>query len=118
MLLHLPSFVERRNINRLKAEYLESPQKIRKGRGLAFHICPSNVPVNFAFSFVAGLLAGNANLVRVPNKFFQQVQIVIDAINKLNARNEFQEIANKAVFIKYDKKNTLTEEFSKIATLE
>ena len=80
---------------------------------MAFHICPSNVPVNFAFSFVAGLLAGNANLVRVPNKFFQQVQIVIDAINELNARNEFQEIANKAVFIKYDKKNNLTEEFSK-----
>lgn len=106
-------FCRKANINRLKAEYLESPQKIKKGRGLAFHICPSNVPVNFAFSFVAGLLAGNANLIRVPNKFFHQVQIVIDEINKLNDRDEFKEIVNKAVFIKYEKKNTLTEEFSK-----
>ena len=31
-------FCRKANINRLKAEYLESPQKIRKGRGLAFHM--------------------------------------------------------------------------------
>ncbi len=31
----------------------------RIGRGIIFHIAPSNVPVNFAYSFAAGLLAGN-----------------------------------------------------------
>jgi len=59
-------FCRRGNLNKNKKLYTDSTRNLRKGRGLVFHICPSNVPVNFAFSFVAGLLAGNANLVRVP----------------------------------------------------
>ena len=47
---------------------------VRLGRGVVFHSTPSNVPVNFAFSFAAGLLAGNANVVRLPGKPFEQVR--------------------------------------------
>lgn len=54
----------------------------RLGRGVAFHIAPSNVAVNFAYSLVAGLLAGNANIVRLPSKDFEQVDIICDAINQ------------------------------------
>ena len=32
---------------------------LRLGRGLIFHICPSNVPTNFIYSFFFGLLSGN-----------------------------------------------------------
>jgi len=55
----------------------------RLGRGIAFHIAPSNVAINFAFSLVAGLLAGNANIIRLPSKDFPQVNIIISAINQL-----------------------------------
>jgi len=55
----------------------------RLGRGVAFHIAPSNVAINFAFSLAAGLLAGNANIVRLPSKDFAQVDIIISAINEL-----------------------------------
>ena len=34
---------------------------LRLGRGLIFHICPSNVPTNFVYSFFFGLLSGNSN---------------------------------------------------------
>ena len=78
-------FCRKGNLSKIKKHYADSALNLRKGRGLAFHICPSNVPVNFAFSFVAGLLAGNANLVRVPSKPFDQVQVILDAINKLSA---------------------------------
>jgi hypothetical protein len=57
--------------------------KTRLGRGIVFHIAPSNVAVNFAFSLVAGLLAGNANIVRLPSKNFTQVDIITSAINEL-----------------------------------
>jgi len=60
---------------------------LRLGRGIVFHITPSNVPVNFAFSFVAGLLAGNANIVRLPSKNFDQVNIITKAINELLKTN-------------------------------
>ena len=48
----------------------------RLGRGVIFHSTPSNVAVNFAFSFAAGLLAGNANIVRLPGKEFAQVDMI------------------------------------------
>lgn len=52
----------------------------RIGRGMVFHIAPSNVPVNFAYSLVAGLLAGDANIVRIPSKEFKQVDLICEAL--------------------------------------
>lgn len=52
------------------------------GRGTAFHIAPSNVPVNYAYSFFTGLLCGNANVVRIPSKEFPQVEIINRAISR------------------------------------
>lgn len=54
----------------------------RLGRGTVFHIAPSNVPVNFAYSMVAGMLAGNHNICRVPSKDFEQVDLIIDAFKQ------------------------------------
>ncbi|TCD17157.1 acyl-CoA reductase [Lelliottia amnigena] len=52
------------------------------GRGITFHIAPSNVAVNFAYSLFAGLLTGNANVVRLPSKPFVQVDIICQALNQ------------------------------------
>lgn len=56
---------------------------IRMGRGIAFHIAPSNVPVNFAYSLVSGLLMGNLNIVRVPGRSFEQVSIIVDTMKNV-----------------------------------
>ena len=62
------------NISKLKKEFNDGTSRL--GLGVVFHIAPSNVPVNFAFSFVFGLLSGNANIVRVPTKIFPQISII------------------------------------------
>lgn len=72
----------------------------RLGRGVVFHSTPSNVPVNFAFSFAAGLLAGNANVVRLPAKDFEQVNVVCDAVNEL-LNGEFRSLAPYVCMLKY-----------------
>lgn len=59
----------------------------RLGRGLAFHVAPSNVPVNFAFSLAAGLLAGNKNIVRVPSKDFDEVRILSRVLDEALAEH-------------------------------
>lgn len=51
----------------------------RLGRGLVFHVAPSNVAVNFAYSLTAALLCGNANVVKAPSKDFEQVTLIVDA---------------------------------------
>ena len=61
------------NINKLKKEFKDG--KLRLGLGLVFHIAPSNVPINFAYTFVFGLLAGNSNIVRLPSNQFPQIKI-------------------------------------------
>ena len=45
---------------------------LRLGRGLIFHICPSNVPTNFIYSFFFGLLSGNSNIVKIPSRNFKE----------------------------------------------
>ncbi len=81
-----------------KAKYDDVDQRI--GKGVVFHIAPSNVPVNFAFSFAAGLLAGNANIVRIPSKDFEQVQIICDAVNQL-LQGEFSHMADYLCMVRY-----------------
>ena len=53
------------------------------GRGIVFHVAPSNVAMNFAYSFVAGLLAGNANIVRLPSKKFPQVDCFCNVLKEM-----------------------------------
>ena len=73
-------FCRRGNLMKLKEKHSQLStfnSQLRLGRGIIFHIAPSNVPVNFAYSFVAGLLAGNTNVVRVSQKQFPQVDIIV-----------------------------------------
>ena len=88
----------------------------RFGKGIVFHSTPSNVPVNFAFSFAAGLLAGNANIVRLPGKPFEQVNIISDAINQLLA-DKHKALAPYIVFIKFPPIKEITDAFSALCNV-
>lgn len=85
--------------------------RTRLGRGLAFHIAPSNVPVNFAFTMAAGLLAGNKNIIRLPSKQFAQVDIICDALEK--TFEKYPEMKNYVYPVRYDKTSNCTEILSK-----
>ncbi len=82
---------------------------IRLGRGLAFHIAPSNIPMNFAFSWFFSLLAGNANLVRLPSKRFSQAAVFCAAVNRLLP--EYPEIQKRTGFVAYPADETVTAGF-------
>lgn len=68
---------------RMKARYSQEDGNIRLGRGTAFHIAPSNVPVNYAYSLAAGLLTGNANIVRLSSKRFPQAEMINETISRV-----------------------------------
>jgi hypothetical protein len=106
-------FCRKSNITSLKDKYLNNDE-FKIGRGIVFHITPSNVPVNFAYSLVSGLLAGNANIIRIPSKQFEQINIIINALNSLKKILLFKEILNKIVLVGYDKKSIATDYFSSL----
>ena len=87
-------------------------QPLQLGRGVVFHIAPSNVPVNFAYSLIVGLLAGNANVVRIPSQDFPQVEIICAALRKILKKEKFRLLNNHVVLIRYDKDDTITDFFS------
>ena len=70
-------FCRKANLLHLQKEH--ATNSLRLGRGLVFHIAPSNVPVNFAYSLICGLLSGNNNIVRLPGKQFRQVDLIVDS---------------------------------------
>ena len=68
-------WIRKASVKKMKGDFSEDFSGYLLGKGLVFHIAPSNVPMNFAYSLTVGLLMGNANIVRVPSKNFQQIEI-------------------------------------------
>ena len=89
--------------------------ELRLGRGIAFHSTPSNVPVNCAFSFAAGLLAGNPNIVRLPAKDFPQVKLISAAVQE--TLDEQPEIKPYVVFVRYAHSQEISDFFSSICAV-
>ncbi len=87
-------FCRRANIEKLKEAYTG---ECRIGRGFSFHVAPSNVPVNFAYSLAAGLLSGCACAVRASSKKFRQTEILCRLI--CNAAKESSTMISKYVAV-------------------
>jgi len=102
------------HIESLRTEFREagSGQQTRMGLGRVFHIAPSNVPINFAFSFAFGLLAGNANVVRVPSKPYPQVDIICNVIRAVLAHDRFAELRAMTTFVRYGHNDSITGAYS------
>ena len=109
-------FCRKANLQKLKTEYVRDGE-LRLGRGVLFHIAPSNVPINFGYSLVAGLLAGNANIVRVSSKQFPQVDLIIKHLHELMESGQYDEVANRIALVRYDRTSDASAYFSSVANV-
>lgn len=109
-------FCRKANLQKLKAQYVREGE-LRLGRGVLFHIAPSNVPINFGYSLVAGLLAGNANVVRVSSKQFPQVDIIIKHLYELMESGQYDDVANRIALVRYDRTSDASAYFSSVANV-
>ena len=103
-------FARSGNIKRLKKNFVDN--NFRLGKGLAFHITPSNIPVQFIFSYFLGILAGNANIVRVASKNFPQTDFLCEVMNKVLSQPEHKKISEMTAFVRYDRDSDWTKIFS------
>ena len=108
----LSFWCRKQNLYKLKEEFLKDKDKI--GLGLVFHITPSNVATNFAYSLIFGLLSGNSNVVKVPSKNFTQIKLICGLINKiLKKKNNF--LKDKITIVRYKDDDQSTRYFSMIS---
>ena len=105
-------WIRKGSISCLKKNYVKDCGLFRMGRGVTFHIAPSNVPVNFAYSLASSLICGNANIVRVPSKDFEQVDIIADAFNKVLVN--YENLRQFVILVRYEKNKKLNDLFSEI----
>lgn len=101
------------NIERLAAAYDDGACRI--GRGVAFHVTPSNMPVNFAFSWIFSLLAGNSNIVRLPSRDFPQIPLVLGHITRIFESDRHPNIRSMNVFVSYGREEEINRRLSAIA---
>ena len=105
-------YIRRANLQKLETAFASN--EIRLGRGLCFHIAPANIPVNFAFTWVFSLLAGNANVVRLPSKDFPQVDALLAIINAV--LDKYPELRERNEFVKYPRTdNEMTAAYCQMA---
>lgn len=100
----------RASLNQKREQLRLHPYSI--GRGLAFHVAPSNVPVNFAFSFVFGLLSGNSNLVRVPGIKHYQTRIILKNLNVLFHDYKYRELEYRNAFVYFERNEKINRTIS------
>jgi hypothetical protein len=109
----LAFFCRKASIAGLQKKY-NGGHAFRLGRGIIFHIAPSNVPLNFAYSLVCGILSGNSNIVRVPSKEFEQVDMVCEALKRIQLSGSHGSVTKRIVLVRYDKQSAATGYFSSI----
>lgn len=98
------------HIREMMADYGSVSSQL--GRGIVFHVAPSNVAVNFAYSLVVAILAGNASIVRLPSKEFPQVDIICRILKQVMA--EAPEMAKYILLVKYGHEKEINDYFSSI----
>ena len=79
--------------------------EVRIGLGCIFHITPSNVPLNLAYSFFLGLLTGNSNIVKLPTTSFKQTRILNGMIKKVLSKTRFYTLKLRNIFLNYKSEN-------------
>lgn len=104
----LAFWLRRAHLQAMRARYDDVDRRL--GLGFVMHSTPSNVPLNFAYSLAAGLLAGNANAVRMPRRVFPQEAIVVQALRETLVA--MPHLAPYIVLVRYASDTGMTEYLS------
>ena len=109
-------FCRKANVEQMKKAY-DGRLQGRLGRGVTFHIAPSNVPINFAYTLVAGLLAGNRCVVRASSKDFAQTRIVCKAFCSVAEMPEYEDVKNIFSVVMFNHSAKVMDFFSSICDI-
>ena len=96
------------NIEKLRSKINQN--EFRRGLGLLFHITPSNIPTNFAYSLLFGVLSGNTNVIKVPSKKFPQIDLICKFINV--TLKKYKKVRKMINIVRYQNNDEFTKSIS------
>ena len=100
------------HLKQLKEKYKIHGSR-RLGRGVSLHFAPSNIPMLFAFTMTAGLLAGNSVIVRLSQKETIQESVFILAMVEL-LEKDFPQFYERIVLCRYKHEKIITDYLSSL----
>ena len=104
-------WLRKASLLRMKERFSDNG-RVRVGRGVVFHIAPSNVPVNYAYSLFTGLLCGNANIVRVPSKEFPQISTINIWFKEI--LEMYPDLKSYVILIRYEREREINDKLSSL----
>ena len=105
-------FFRKNNLDNFKKKYLNDSKVLRLGLGTVFHVTPSNIPTNFAYSLLFGLITGNSNIIKVPSQKFDQITIITNSINELLSKKKYSFLKEMIRIIRYSNNDEITKKIS------
>ena len=114
-IITLGFWLRRASLQSMKKRFIKEDYLYRFGKGILFHIAPSNVPVNYAYSLFSGLLCGNANIVRVSSKDFEQVRLINSIIEQVLDKHE--DIRPYISVVRYERDKEINDKLSALCNL-
>ncbi len=104
-------WMRRSNISRLQLEFESVYRRsTMTGRGIVFHIAPTNVDTMFVYSLFIALLAGNINVVRISDKDHEAMGVLLEILNSALSRHE--DVARRLLIVRYGHDDDITGFFS------
>lgn len=104
----------RANLIRMAKNFTVS-KDLRMGLGLSFHICPANVPINFAYSMAFGLLSGNTSVIRLPSKNSSTLNVMVEVIDKLIKKQVYSTLDSALTLVRYDRNDDVSRFWMSVA---
>lgn len=97
------------NLDQLAQKYpTDTGDALVLGRGLAFHVAPSNVDSVFMYSWLLSLLAGNVNVVRVSQKASAAQTFLISVLAQTLAEEVGAPVQGRIVLLTYPHDDAIT----------
>ena len=97
------------NLHQLAQKYPnDTGDALVLGRGLAFHVAPSNVDSVFMYSWLLSLLAGNVNVVRVSQKASAAQTFLITVLAQTLSEEVGAPIRGRIVLLTYPHDDAIT----------
>jgi len=117
-LVAMAFWMRKANILKLKEAFeKQKGDRLWLGRGIVFHIAPSNVDTIFIYSWFISMLVGNVNIVRVSSASGEQLDALIGVINKIAEREEFSDIRDRFMIVRYEHNDEITAHFSSMCNV-
>ena len=111
----LAFWMRKSQIIKLKNTYQAQTQnKVKVGRGVVFHIAPSNVDTIFIYSLILSMLCGNRNIIRISSSNTDRQNVLLEELNYL-VKEQFPEFSEDILVINYAHNEEITSAISKHA---